>query len=411
MIKKENYLHLSSDIQSIADRNSMTFDNVVEQLSQGELVEMEHTDNKNIAAKIALDHLKEDIAYYVKLKSVEMRNAKEMPKVYYCKHIQAGVAKYDDEMVLIENDTLKKMMPSMVGIAVTVYHERVKAEDIEKKADGYVVESFYNSNDGWFWLKFIAVSDACHQAVNNNWSVSNAYIPNEYNQGGEWHNVKYDREILDAYYTQLAIVPDPRYEGACIMTCEEYKKYNEKLKNELEEYENSKSKEIKNSKTGGKKMIKFFKFKKEEITNADDLSDACIELANGKTVKVSEMVNAVEEADKEKEQKCNESAEISVGDKKMTVKELKNKYEAAMAAKEKKNEDDKDDEEKKNQEDEEKKNQDDEKKKKEDEEKKNAKNFDPMKKKIKEGEDPAELSNSSGYETRDEKLKRGSERY
>jgi hypothetical protein len=46
------------------------------QLEMGIKVEMEHTDNPEIAKKIAIDHLKESPVYYSYLKKME----KEMPK-------------------------------------------------------------------------------------------------------------------------------------------------------------------------------------------------------------------------------------------------------------------------------------------------------------------------------------------
>lgn len=40
-------------------------------LAEGVKVEMEHTDDKNVAKEIARDHLAEDPAYYKKLKKME----------------------------------------------------------------------------------------------------------------------------------------------------------------------------------------------------------------------------------------------------------------------------------------------------------------------------------------------------
>lgn len=45
------------------------------QLKMGIKVEMEHTDNKSLAKKIAMDHLYEDPKYYTKLKKMETKEA------------------------------------------------------------------------------------------------------------------------------------------------------------------------------------------------------------------------------------------------------------------------------------------------------------------------------------------------
>ena len=181
----------------------------------------------------------------VVLKTTEKINAKEMPRVLYCKHIQAGVVQYENEMVLIDNPCLKKMMPTMEGVPVYVEHTletdlEKRVENLEEEADGYVSECFYNEKDGWFWAKFIVVSEKGQEAIRKNYTVSNGYSPTQSGNGGSWHNIEYKREILDGSYTQLALVTNPRYEDACIMTGEEFKRYNQELTNELEELKNSK---------------------------------------------------------------------------------------------------------------------------------------------------------------------------
>jgi hypothetical protein len=333
----------------------------------------------------------------------EKKNAKESPKVFYCKHIQAGVAKYADEMLFINNDALKSMMPSMMGVPVYVDHQEVDIDRIQEQADGYVSDCFYNEKDGWFWAKFVAVSDEGHEAIRKGYSVSNAYMPTRTGEGGEWHSVSYDREILEGEYTHLAIVDNPRYEESCIMDCNQFKQYNESLKNQLEELKNSK--ESNYSIIGGVKM-KLFSKKKEEIKNADDLS---IELEDGTEVQLSAIVNAVkkneekEEAEaKKKEEKYNEEDEVEVGKEKMTIKELKNKYmNLCKKEEEKKNEEDAEEEKKKE---EEKKNEEKEAEEKKEEEKKNSKHFTDMKADIAKGKE--EIVNST-YQTIDEKLAAG----
>jgi len=44
------------------------------ELAMGIKVEMEHTKNKEMAKKIALDHLYEDPKYYTKLKKIETKH-------------------------------------------------------------------------------------------------------------------------------------------------------------------------------------------------------------------------------------------------------------------------------------------------------------------------------------------------
>lgn len=51
------------------DKNIEDFD--LDALNQGIEVEMEHTDDKELAREIAMDHLTEDPEYYTKLKFIE----------------------------------------------------------------------------------------------------------------------------------------------------------------------------------------------------------------------------------------------------------------------------------------------------------------------------------------------------
>jgi hypothetical protein len=56
------------EIASIAKENEATGDEVVKKISKGADVEMEHTEDRKVAVRIAVDHLKEDFNYYEKLR-------------------------------------------------------------------------------------------------------------------------------------------------------------------------------------------------------------------------------------------------------------------------------------------------------------------------------------------------------
>ena len=251
---------------------------------------------------------------------MEKQNAKKHPEVFYCKHMYAGLAGYEDETILVNLDCMKKLSKTFDGKPVYVFHQDVDIETIEA-ADGWVSDCWYCEEDGWLWAKFVAVTDDAREAIESGWSVSNAYLPLEWGKGGSYTNIDYDRSIVDGQFTHLAIVPNPRYEAAEIMSADEYKSYMDELKSK---------RELKNSKKD-KSVMKFFKNKKEEVTALDgDLDGVMVELQNGKSISVSEMVEAVENAAKkneaEKDEKLNMDMEVEVGNEKMPVKELINKY-------------------------------------------------------------------------------------
>ena len=58
-------------VQQIAQHHNTTVENIQEQLDKGTKVEMEHTDNQDIARAIALDHVYESPVYYDKLATIE----------------------------------------------------------------------------------------------------------------------------------------------------------------------------------------------------------------------------------------------------------------------------------------------------------------------------------------------------
>lgn len=273
-------------------------------------------------------------------KTDEKKNASQLPSLFYCKHMETGLCGYEDETILIDGDDIKKMIPTFNGKPLYVLHQDVDVENLQEKADGYVVESFYNELDGWLWAKFIAVSDDAHDVIGRGWSVSNAYIPTEWGTGGTHHNVAYNRKITGGEFTHLALVPNPRYEEARVFTPAEFKDYQSQKRNNLQELHNSKSN------LGVKKMFrKMFKTDKKEVASLDEATSVVLE--NGKEIDIAEMVNAVIEAEKaneaKEEEKINMDAEVKVGDKTMPIRELVNKYNNLT----KENTDDKDEDDKK----------------------------------------------------------------
>ena len=298
-------------------------------------------------------------------------NSKEN-RIYYCKHIAPGVCAYQDETIFIGEETLKNMDKSFAGKPIFINHQTVDPATEKQQAVGYVVESFYLPEDGTHWAKMLIIEDSAHEVIQNGWKVSNAYQPTQFGVGGEWHNVPYNREVTDAYYTHLALVENPRYEEAEIMTPEQFKQYKEAKKSQLEQLQNSKPEE--KSKQGDKKM-NFKLWKKQEVTNSDDISNVMVELSNGSTVSIGEMVNSVEKDLKEKEDKKNKCNEDDIMEKVVKVNGEDMKVcdlVAAFEKKDKKNEDEEDKDKAKDEEKKDKKNESDEDKK--DEEKKDKKN-------------------------------------
>lgn len=61
----------SACIEDLANKHGVSLEDITHQLEMGLKIEMEHTEDMNIAKKIALDHLTEDPHYYTKLAKME----------------------------------------------------------------------------------------------------------------------------------------------------------------------------------------------------------------------------------------------------------------------------------------------------------------------------------------------------
>lgn len=227
-------------------------------------------------------------------------------KIWYGMHFYPGLAQYQDSeeaepyRVYLNEDTLRKMDPTFAARPIFVEHVDEVDPNLDRlrsEADGWVIESFYNSSDGKHWVKFITVSDEAEKAIRNGFRLSNAYVPKNFGPSGIWNGISYQKEITDGEYEHLAIVKNPRYEESVIMTPEEFKKYNEDNLSNL--------KKIANSKKGGK-MLSFFKKSKVEIDN-----NMCVVLPKSKKeVSITKLINDADEMEKKKD--SSESAKAHV---------------------------------------------------------------------------------------------------
>lgn len=261
-----------------------------------------------------------------------MKNASagtsQIPKVYYGMHFSEGVAEYRERgvqpyRVLINESTAKQMDATFPGRPVVVLHTDESLEeilpDIMAKADGFVVESFFNEADGKHWAKFLAITDRAHEAISKGWSLSNCYRIRSKGAGGMWHGVDFQNEVFDGVYEHLAIVPNPRYESR-IYDPEEFKAYNAEKKMELQRLANS------NNDEGEGIMPKFNFFKRQKLENSADLESTMVELPKSK--KQMTVSEALEKLDviENMQGYCNMDHMVKVGEEEMSVNDLVGKF-------------------------------------------------------------------------------------
>lgn len=263
----------------------------------------------------------------------------QYPKVFFARHIGEGVVSYKntdggEDIFFIGNDTLKKMNASFTGKPVYIQHQDVPLSQMKERAAGYVVESFYLPEDGKQWLKMLITDDEAFDAIQNGWKVSNAYNVKDLGAGGVWHNIPYKREILDGEYEHLALVADPRYEEAVIMTPEDFKSYKEAKKKELDamSLDNSKKAVLKKAEAvennkERKTMFQFFTKKKVENMDGVALQDVEVQLENGSSMKIGDIVKSVEEnLKKQATETPIEEKKVMVNGKEVTISALIKMY-------------------------------------------------------------------------------------
>jgi hypothetical protein len=249
-------------------------------------------------------------------------------KIYYGMHFYPGVAEYREEgkepyRVFINENTIRKMSPTFAGRPIYVDHvdgvETTSGKLTDSDADGFVVESFFNSADGKTWAKFIVISEKAEAAIRKGWRLSNAYVPKSFGAGGQWNGVDFEKEVMDGEYEHLAIVPNPRYEESVILTPEEFKEYNAEKQGELLKFANSKDPKKETTK------MAFSFFKKTKVENSKDLDGMMIELPKSKKeVSIEDLIkNADEMASKEgKPAMCNMEDMVNVDGKDMSLNDL-----------------------------------------------------------------------------------------
>lgn len=247
------------------------------------------------------------------------------PKRFYGKHFAAGVVNYpehDESMLLVTNAVAKEMDKTFEGRPLYVNH----VDQIEyEEADGWVIKSFYEPLDGCHWAEFLAVTDEAKDKIKDGWKLSNSYNITEFEEGGFWHNIEYASEVKSGKYDHLSLVDNPRYEESIILTPEEFKAYQNNLRNQIESVKNSK----------GDKPMFFKKAKVTKLDNEKEISELSVTLPKSKVEKtVTQLINeadAIEVARDEKKYAADSDL-VKIGEEEISVSELVAKLNELMTA-------------------------------------------------------------------------------
>lgn len=140
-------------------------------------------------------------------------------RVFQSRFLQAGLVKYSFGVCLLTKETINKFVNSFIGCPVRIDHKDITDENAKDERVGVVSDIWFNDADGWFWCKGVIFDDKAIDLIKNGYNVSCQYEITEYSDNIEnkLHNgIPYDKEILNGKFEHLAIVDNPRYEGALI---------------------------------------------------------------------------------------------------------------------------------------------------------------------------------------------------
>jgi hypothetical protein len=283
----------NKSLEDIAKKHNVELSVIQKQFDKGLKVESEHTDDEEKAAEIVKDHLVEMADYYDNLDKMEKQNSKDWAQTYKAANfIEKGVCTYNDETIYLSQETLNRAMPTMKGRPVIIKHQKVTPQNMQEHAVGYVSSADFNTLEAGFDCDFLVFDDEGKEVIAKDYSVSCAYKPLAFGQGGTWHNTPYNREVTELEFTHLALVPDPRYEDAKI-------------------YENSKEEQIKEN------------YNMDKI----EVEQGFLASLMGMAGKVFQFENSKEKEEvKEKKEEEDDDDEMEYKGKKYSKKEVMNCY-------------------------------------------------------------------------------------
>jgi hypothetical protein len=311
-------------LEEISKKHGVSVESLTAEVELGLKEEKEHTADEATAGVIVLHHLWGKPNYY---SSGEFKNSGESawPKAYKARHLEPGLVRYSDlgdvdpatnkpkgMTLLLTKEAIDSMRPTFKGKpVVNWYHKPVKPEDFKKgSADGIITGAYHNPTDGWDWVEFLVWDEGTKQNCDKGFQLSCAYVPTEVKvQPGMYHNIPYDGEVISGTYTHMAIVKDPRYERSLIMC---------------------------NSLGGKMKKLLLKLIGKTEPVELDNSTEIEID---GKKISLEALVNAfkAEQAEKEKAALENSIKEIKddtlikVDGVEVSVKDLKEAHSAHTA--------------------------------------------------------------------------------
>lgn len=125
--------------------------------------------------------------------------------------LEPGVVRFGDKnlMIYISQKAIDRYSHRLKGKPVTIGHiTGITASNAQQYSVGDVAVCD-KPGDCVVTIK----DEEADKKISNGERFSCCWTPVKWGPGGTWHNIPYDKELLEMDFTHLAIVPDPRYEN------------------------------------------------------------------------------------------------------------------------------------------------------------------------------------------------------
>ena len=130
-----------------------------------------------------------------------------------------GLVKYDYGVCLLTKENADKFIQGFIGCPVVINHQTVTDDNAKAVSVGNIFSVWFDEKDGYYWCNGIINDKEAIDLINKGYSVSCQYTITEYSDSetNALHNGNpYDKIIENGKPEHLAIVNNPRYEGAKI---------------------------------------------------------------------------------------------------------------------------------------------------------------------------------------------------
>lgn len=130
--------------------------------------------------------------------------------------MRRGLCAYEDETILVPQEALEQLAKTSHGIPVTVEHpsDEITDQNVSELAVGRVSRMDYDPATDLWYAEFVVNTAEAVELLKNGHGVSTAWYGDDYEEGGTYNNVPFDRSLKKGRYEHLAIVKQPRYEMA-----------------------------------------------------------------------------------------------------------------------------------------------------------------------------------------------------